>query len=190
MFKDRFSFIEELKDRLTLKHLVIVLTCIVVLILISILSLIFKKEAKKDSVLELRVRDINYLTESTLEIINEGDKYSIMYENGHKVDTPKPIQSMGKAKELPKVTGTLDIEKRDKIRELTYNATLDESAKYINYLKKEGYAILREAYTSEYIEFYMTKGTTTRRIIILNNIIMTGELGENWKLPEINEYLN
>lgn len=188
MFNNRFYFLEGLKEKITPKHMVIAIIVVVMTILLGVCSLFFNKEEEDKGIIEIRVRDVNYLNETVTELINKGDKYSVIYINGEEATSSKPIQSKGKAMELPRVTGTVDIEKNEKLKELTYKASLEESAKYINYLKKQGYEILREAYTSEYIEFYMTKGTITRRIIILNNIIMTGELEDSWKLPDIEEY--
>ena len=195
MFKDRFDirdFLSSLRlDNINIREIPLKYIAIggaIILSLSGLMLVVFNSKDTKSGVVEVRVRNVNYLDESVVELINEGEKYSNIYHNGEKIEVKEVIPSKGKAMELPKVNGTLDIEKREQVRELTYEASLEESAKYVNFLLKEGYQILREAYTSEYIEFYMTKGTTERRIIILNNIIMVGELDDGWNLPDISNY--
>lgn len=195
MFKDRLDirdFLSSLRlDNINIRELplkYIAISGAIIFLLSCLMLVVFNSKDMKSGIVEVRVRDVSYLDESVVELVNEGEKYSNIYHNGEKIDVKDVIPSKGKAMELPKVSGTLDIEKKEKVRELTYKASLEESAKYINFLLKEGYQILREAYTPEYIEFYMTKGTIERRIIILNNIIMVGVLDDGWKLPDISNY--
>lgn len=195
MFRNNFDikyFIDSLmSDDIKIKGIPIKyigIGTVIIVILSLVFLLVFSPKDTKIGVVEVRVRDVRYLDEDVIELINEGEKYSNIYKNGEKVEVKNTIPSKGKAMELPNIKGTLDIEKKEKVKELTYEASLEESAKYINFLIKEGYSILRESYTPEYIEIYMTKGVLGRRIIILNNIIMVGELADGWKLPDISNY--
>lgn len=195
MFKNKFD-IGEMFSNLKLNNIrsmgvepkYLALAGIGIVMVGGLLWFLTDKNVVNKGVVEVSVKDVTYTTETIIELINEGGSVSNIYKEGEKIETDKSISSKGKAMELPVVNGSYDIEKKQMVRELTYEATLDESAKYINFLKAKGYELMREVRTPEYIEFYMTKGKIERRIIILNNIIITGKLGRGWKLPDIETY--
>jgi hypothetical protein len=97
---------------------------------------------------------------------------------------PTPLLS------LPKVTNGLDLlTSKPQKSALTWESTLEESAKYLNFLDSQGYKTLRDVRTSEFIEKVVELDGNKRRIIIFNHTLMVGDLNNDAILPDLKEYL-
>lgn len=129
--------------------------------------------------------------ETTYEVRNyEELGRIILYKNGKKKEIMSKYPKRGEEPmSLPVVEGTYDVEgKGIEIATYTYESSLTESSKYINYLLSKGYKIEQKASTTEYIEIYMTKEEETRRIIIFNSKLMVGKL-QSKGLPSYEQYI-
>lgn len=90
---------------------------------------------------------------------------------GLKIETALPILELPKTKEIG-----VNIEDEMPIQALTWASDLEKSARYLNYLKNNGFKQLRMTQTPSYIEVYMGKGDVIKRLIIFKDAIMIGDL--------------
>jgi regulatory protein YycI of two-component signal transduction system YycFG len=91
---------------------------------------------------------------------------------------------------LPESKKSLDIiTKRAPISDLTWESSLEDSAKYLNFLDSEGYEIVREAHTSQFIELTLESNKVKKRVVIFTNILMVGDLDKDAKSTTVKEYL-
>lgn len=119
--------------------------------------------------------------------------YRVLYENGKRKGIISKVKRTPlNVIELPPVGESLDITKDRKPEDaLTWPATTTDSAKYLNYLKDQGFTIVREIYTTQYIDILLqdtkVKEDTSnqqdikkaqKRLIILPNKIMIGDIRE------------
>ena len=73
----------------------------------------------------------------------------------------------------------------------TLEATLEQSAEYVNYLKKQGYSIVRQVQARNYIELIMSNNSEKlKRIIVQERTIMVGEVEKTTSLPKLEDYLS
>lgn len=140
-----------------------------------------------------------YTTEFILK--EDGDTFEVRYDhkskntflfkNGKRSEILSGIpRRPNKVLVLPKVKGKEDIvSDKPPISELTWESSLEESVKYLNFLKGEGYRVIREAKSHQFAEFILRYGENKKRIIIFNNVMMVGDLDKDAKLPKLDEYL-
>lgn len=79
-----------------------------------------------------------------------------------------------------------------KLDSFTYETTLTKSAEHINYLKSQGYKVIRQVEARNYIEVILAnpkEKEPNQRIIIQENLILFGEIEKNSLLPSIDDYL-
>ena len=55
---------------------------------------------------------------------------------------------------------------KDRYTNDTYDATLEESSAHIKYLQNNGYNIIRQVNTQDFIDILLSKGSDTKRVII------------------------
>lgn len=140
-------------------------------------------------------KTILILIEGTTEYsikVEEKDNKTWLYKNDEEIELLSVVPHQAKSVlTLPKTKGVFDIVSLKKpSSELTWESTLKESKTYLNFLEKEGYKPIRELYTSSYIEFIFKKEGSKKRVIVLDNSIMVGELKENVKLPDLESYIS
>ena len=117
--------------------------------------------------------------DNVLKLYNDEEE---LYDLGYSNSTMKCL-------ELPVVVSTYDISKTSPSSDLTWDVSLQQSAGYVLLLKGEGYEIIREARTGEYIDMYMKNEVGNRkRLIIFKNSMICGDLTEFSELPDINTY--
>lgn len=68
-----------------------------------------------------------------------------------------------------------------------YSIDIHDSSRYIEYLKQDGYKIVREAYSQNYIELFMKKDGDLLRVIIFKDSLIEAKMGTN-SLPDIKYY--
>lgn len=182
------------------KKYIVVGLCIIMLLIVTLL-VYFIEFSDTEADLKDNIRT-SYKIEMIYEegedeywVVNEDDtKQRWLYENGE----PSYIISMlatspTEPLELPKTKKSKDITLNEdsKLDNFTYTSTLEDSAKYLNFLVKEGYSIKREVSTQSYIEVILLSDTReVRRIIIQEGIIMLGTVNKGTELPKLEDYLN
>ena len=112
-----------------------------------------------------------------------------LYQNEQELSDLGYSTSTIKCLELPKVSKKFDISSESPASDLTWNIPINQSAGYVLFLQEQGYEIIRDARTFEYIDLYMkNKDGTRKRLIIFKNSLMCGDLTELSELPDINTY--
>lgn len=119
-------------------------------------------------------------------------RHSYLFENGVKMRVVSviPTTSVG-ILQLPKIGTVLGKNVPDSrlpVSELTWVSSLYESSGYIQFLLDSGYVIDLIAYTSQFIECFLTRDGVTKRVIIFNEFIMVGDLLEGVALPSVDSY--
>lgn len=123
--------------------------------------------------------------------VSSKDKLKYHFENGVLVKklTNIPKSNATPIMELPEATGTLDIENKEEPScEMTWDSDLQNSANYIEYLKKAGYEVVLGVYTPDNIELFLDKGSVRKRVAIFNQTIMIGEVMKDYGLPDLSDY--
>lgn len=90
---------------------------------------------------------------------------------------------------LPEVSGSYDVRLEKEESDFTWNCSLENSAKFLNYLEEQGYRYIIEGHTSQFIEKYLYKDSKILRVLIFSKQIMVGELNEGAKLPQVKDYI-
>lgn len=175
--------------------------CFIVVIIVTVLLYLGYFSDKKEDLKD------NYNTSHIVEFTFEenGKEYWVvnMSENKHRwlfVDgqqstiisvlptTPTPHLVLPKTRKSADLT---EQKQSTKLDEFTYEATLEQSAEYINYLKKQGYSITRQVQARNYMEFILSNNTDKlKRIIVQERIIMLGEVEKTTSLPKLEDYLS
>ena len=102
--------------------------------------------------------------------------------------SPTPQLTLPKTRKSTDLPNVEDITRLDSF---TYEATLEQSAEYLNYLKKQGYKIVRQVQARNYAEFILSNNTNKlKRIIVQEQIIMLGEVEKTTSLPKLEDYLS
>lgn len=91
---------------------------------------------------------------------------------------------------LPKTSDSLNVSDFEPSSALTWDSSLKDSSKFLNYLKGEGYREYRRVTTSDFIEMYLTNGTTDKRLIVFPNSFMYGVFQRDSGLPSLESYLD
>lgn len=115
-----------------------------------------------------------------------------LYENGEQQELLSSIKRKPNTViELPSTKEVYDIvSENEPDTDLTWKSSLLESKQYLNYLMSKGYSLERELYTSSYSEFIVSEGTNRKRIIILPNTMMVGDLEQDAILQDKEDYID
>lgn len=178
------------------KKLILMLLIIVIVLVIMtivVISIAVKDSLKEEtedkaySVVVCEVREKENIWEVKVEY-PAGHK--ILYKNGVEQEILQSLTTTG-AKECLKLPTTdnvgKDIEARGTDQIITWSAKLTESAEYINLLKHNGYTEIRYASTPDYIEVFLQKDATIKRVLILKESIMIADTIIE-QLPDIKYY--
>lgn len=166
----------------------------ITLILVVSVVLVFALQSKeateetKPYVLEFLFKENG----SHIEVrVEEPSKETVLYQNGELVSVISIVPRVVKpVLQLPRVREGFNLVKeREKVSELTWKSSLEESAKYLYFLESEGYRVVREAHTPQFIEKIMEFSGSKKRIIIFNHTILVGDLYEDAVLPDVKEYI-
>lgn len=65
---------------------------------------------------------------------------------------------------------------KDRYTNDTYDATLDESSAHIKYLQSNGYNIIRQVNTQDFIDILLSKGSDTKRVIIYSDKLVVSSI--------------
>ena len=168
---------------------ILIILAIVLLFAVTVFFLMDRKLTSEELSydLELLYKDAN--GEYEVRVYHEGGVY--LYQDGKRVKTltliPKKINS---ALMLPEETESLNIiTDRKPVSDLTWNSTISESAKFLNFLYSQGYSPKIEVNTSQFIEKFLVKDDTVLRVVIFNNTLMVGEMDTGAVLPSLENYL-
>lgn len=104
------------------------------------------------------------------------DRQEIVFVNGEiqerlGVSTKEPRVCL----EFTEVHGGADLKAENRIDPITWESNIVQSSQYIQHLKDSGYTPIRTQQTAEYIEIYMRKENSTKRIVVLNDLILVAE---------------
>jgi len=117
--------------------------------------------------------------------------FMYLFVNGkeNKIISVIPITSQGIIKLSGDVVGSNTLENKQQVSDLTWSSSIEESSKYIKYLVSEGFVKELEVYTPQYAEFFMSGGGLVKRVIVFNNYIMVGVLGEGVEIPSLDKII-
>jgi len=90
---------------------------------------------------------------------------------------------------LPETEESFDITTLETDTPYSWEADLLTSAKYLNFLRDQGYTVVSEAVTSQFIEFYLSKDRNLVRVLVFSTVIFAGEVKEGVVLPTLQDYL-
>ena len=148
---------------------------------------------------------INNYKASLTSVINSGvdtwevykcydDQTAIVLLNG-KIQTKKSIKVMQLEQDvmqLPDVAdnSSCDITQKNKVAEFTWDASLSDSAEYIKYLEEAGYTSVFNASTQTFIEIYMQKGDSIKRLIVTDSFVCVYDVANfEFKPKDIDNYI-
>ncbi len=175
------------------KLLLIVITTLLVLIVLGVLinKPTINNEENNNYIVTHYVKELDDIWEVRVNTVN---KQVGVYKNNTKMQeyysetTPNTQRYM----ELPIVDDFeigVNIEEETPYIPLTWESNTYKSGQYLKYLTKVGYKERRIVKTPSYIEVYMTKDNTMKRIIISNDSIIIGDV-VNKTLPDVINYLS
>lgn len=128
----------------------------------------------------------------TVKIVSGENEYSIRFEDNNlyyyegdkRVQTVDNSYTHDKFIELPEATDTSNLDSIPIITDNVYKADLKLTSNYINFLKQSGLVESYTAYTSRYIECYLSNPTANNYVRLIatpDYLVVTNEQS----LPEI-----
>lgn len=163
----------------------LMITCIGVLFIL--LNVSAKNEIKIKNSTELLFEEkviskvVYYSSVKETWLVKDGKKVKKLSSTPH--DTVPLLR-------LPKTSSSVNIADSKPSSALTWDSSLKDSSKFLNYLKDEGFQEYRRVTTSDFIEMYLTNGNVDKRLIIFPNSFMYGVFQRDSKLPSLESYLD
>lgn len=133
--------------------------------------------------------------DNTYELkVRNKDKATIQVENGVESIFSR-IPRVGKERialpDLDKVESVNTLEGRRQKSKMLWELTFMDSFRYVNYLiNKEGYKVEMYAATQQYIEMFLEKEGSYRRLVIFRDSIMVSDMVDEATLPDFESYIS
>lgn len=168
----------------------LVLTLILIILAVSVY---FVYQVSKDiitysvSVILVERDDVEYELK-----VRKSDNTTI-YREGDKEIILSKVPRVGKERlslpDMSKIKAEDTLKGRMAINDLTWDLTFSDSFKYIKYLiETEGYEIEMYASTPQFIELFLIKENSYKRLIVFKEMLMMGDMFDNTDLPDIKTY--
>lgn len=178
----------------TKKRNLIIISSIAVILLIIGTILLFSRlnneefNAHQSYIVECSLID----GDKSYEIRGYTDGYLYLYVDNKRKEKIKSYTSLSEQMGLLPEAGVepVDITTLPVLMDLTWQSDITSSTGVVNNYKKEGYKVTRKFCNSKYIELFMTKDDSSKRIIITSTFIMQGDLNSESVLPSLQSYFD